>query len=152
MKLATVNPRLDFNIDNLYAKEVFPSCTTNFPTVRNMPSELANHPSYLHFNPIQQVVSDCGVEIGINSSDMALRRTIISTPCQSRTHYSSTHPISLECNKFNPLQHGMLNCRVFTMWSQLTGSLIGDATNNGGSNDRRSKVWGLSFGGFWVLF
>ncbi|KAK8568101.1 hypothetical protein V6N13_106042 [Hibiscus sabdariffa] len=43
MKLATVNPRLDFNIDNLYAKEV---------------------------------VSGCGVEMGINSSDMALRRTI----------------------------------------------------------------------------
>ncbi|KAL4304296.1 hypothetical protein GQ457_10G021380 [Hibiscus cannabinus] len=76
MKLATVNPRLDFNIDNLYAKEVFPSCTTNFPTVGNMPPELANHPPYVHFNPIQQVVSDCGVEMGINSSDMALRRTI----------------------------------------------------------------------------
>ncbi|KAL4303473.1 hypothetical protein GQ457_10G021420 [Hibiscus cannabinus] len=76
MKLATVNPRLDFNIDNLYAKEVFPSCTTNFPTVGNMPPELANHPPYVHFNPIQQVVSGCGVEMGINSSDMALRRTI----------------------------------------------------------------------------
>ncbi|KAK8694309.1 hypothetical protein V6N13_071863 [Hibiscus sabdariffa] len=62
MKLATVNPRIDFNIDNLYAKEMFPSCTTNFPTVGNMPSELENRPPYLHFNPIQQVVSGCGVE------------------------------------------------------------------------------------------
>ncbi|XP_039006831.1 transcription factor HBI1-like [Hibiscus syriacus] len=76
MKLATVNPRLDFDIDNLYAKEVFPSCTTNFPTVANMSTELANHPPYLQFNPIQQLVSGCGVEMGINSSDMALRRTI----------------------------------------------------------------------------
>ncbi|KAK8656651.1 hypothetical protein V6N13_098593 [Hibiscus sabdariffa] len=72
MKLAIVNPRLDFNIDNLYAKEVFPSCTTNFPAVGNMPSKPTNHPPYLYFNPIQQVVSGCGVEIGINSSDMTL--------------------------------------------------------------------------------
>ncbi|GMI88176.1 hypothetical protein HRI_002486900 [Hibiscus trionum] len=76
MKLATVNPRLDFDIDNLYAKEVFPSCNTNFPTVGNMAPELENHPPYLQFNPIQQVVSGGGVEMGINSSDMALRRTI----------------------------------------------------------------------------
>ncbi|KAL4333347.1 hypothetical protein GQ457_07G024970 [Hibiscus cannabinus] len=53
---------LTVNIDNLYAKEMFPSCTTNFPMVGNMPSELENHPPYLHFNPIQQAVSGCGVE------------------------------------------------------------------------------------------
>ncbi|XP_039014914.1 transcription factor HBI1-like [Hibiscus syriacus] len=76
MKLATVNTRLDFDIDNLYGKDVFPSCTSNFSTVGNMPPELANHPPYVQFNPIQQVVSGCGVEMGINSSDMALRRTI----------------------------------------------------------------------------
>ncbi|XVE93640.1 hypothetical protein REPUB_Repub01dG0211400 [Reevesia pubescens] len=76
MKLATVNPRLDFNIDNLFVKEVFPSCTSNFPTV-GMSSEMANNTAYLHFNPEQQVVSCCGVDqMGINSPDMALRRTI----------------------------------------------------------------------------
>ncbi|KAK8558542.1 hypothetical protein V6N13_098197 [Hibiscus sabdariffa] len=79
MKLATVNPSLDFNIDNLYAKEEFPSCTTNFPTV-GMAPEMTNHSPFLQFNPIQQVVSGCGVEMGMgmgmNSSDMALRRTI----------------------------------------------------------------------------
>ncbi|TYI99706.1 hypothetical protein E1A91_A13G035700v1 [Gossypium mustelinum] len=74
MKLATVNPRLDFSIDNLYAKEVFSSCTTNFPTLEMAP-EMAN-PPYLQFNPIQQVVPCCGVEMGINSPDMTLRRTI----------------------------------------------------------------------------
>ncbi|KAK8634089.1 hypothetical protein V6N13_014918 [Hibiscus sabdariffa] len=94
MKLATVN---------LYAKEVFSSCTTNFPTVGNMPPELTNLSPYLHFNPIQQVISGCGVEIGINSSNMALRR-MISIP--------------------------------------LTGSLIEAATDDGGSNDQRSEVWG----------
>ncbi|XWS62782.1 hypothetical protein CRYUN_Cryun06bG0040200 [Craigia yunnanensis] len=74
MKLAAVNPTLDFNIDNLFSKEVFPSCTTKFPTV-GMSSEMENPPS-LQFNPVQQVVSCCGVEMGINSLDMALRRTI----------------------------------------------------------------------------
>ncbi|GMI83600.1 hypothetical protein HRI_002029300 [Hibiscus trionum] len=79
MKLATVNPRLDFNIDNLYAKEkeVFPSCTTNFPMVGlGMAPEMGNQSPCLQFNPMQQVVSGCGVEMGMNSSDMALRRTI----------------------------------------------------------------------------
>ncbi|XP_022762309.1 transcription factor HBI1-like [Durio zibethinus] len=76
MKLAAVNPRLEFNIENLFAKEVFPSCTINFPAV-GMSSEMAN-PPYIHFNPVQQVVSSCGVEMGmgINSPDAALRRTI----------------------------------------------------------------------------
>ncbi|OMO74343.1 hypothetical protein CCACVL1_16835 [Corchorus capsularis] len=74
MKLAAVNPRLDFNIDNLFAKEVFPSCSTNFPTV-GMSAEMAN-PTYVQFNPVQQMGSCCGMEMGINSQDMALRRTI----------------------------------------------------------------------------
>ncbi|XP_039040819.1 transcription factor HBI1-like [Hibiscus syriacus] len=75
MKLATVNPSLDFNIENLYVKEVLPSCTTNFPPV-GMAPEMENHSPYLQFNPIQQVVSGCGMEMGTNSCDMALRRTI----------------------------------------------------------------------------
>ncbi|XP_022725333.1 transcription factor bHLH63-like isoform X7 [Durio zibethinus] len=80
MKLAAVNPKLDFNIDNLFAKQLFASCTTTFPTV-GMLSEMAN-PPYLQFNPVQQVVSCREVEMGmgmgmeINSPDMALQRTI----------------------------------------------------------------------------
>ncbi|PSS29438.1 Transcription factor bHLH63 like [Actinidia chinensis var. chinensis] len=72
MKLAAVNPTLNFNIDNLFAKEVFPACTSNFPMGAS--SEIAN-PAYLQFNPLQQVVSCSGLEIGI-SPDMAIRRTI----------------------------------------------------------------------------
>ncbi|XP_007042169.2 PREDICTED: transcription factor bHLH63 [Theobroma cacao] len=74
MKLAAVNPRLDFNVENLFAKEVFPSCTTNFPTV-GMSSEMAN-PPYLQVSPVQHVVSCCGLEMGMNTPDMAPRRTI----------------------------------------------------------------------------
>ncbi|GKV42826.1 hypothetical protein SLEP1_g50191 [Rubroshorea leprosula] len=74
MKLAAVNPRLDFNIDNLFAKEMFPACTASFPAV-GMSSEMIN-PAYLQLNPVQQAVSCCGLEMGMNPSDMGLRRAI----------------------------------------------------------------------------
>ncbi|TYH94277.1 hypothetical protein ES332_A12G030000v1 [Gossypium tomentosum] len=118
MKLAAVNPRLDFDIDNLFAKDVFPPCITNFPTV-GISSEMAN-PSYLHFNPVQQVVACSGVEMGLNSPDIALRRTIsapestildasfLDTSCFTNN--------TRQCSKFSPHQHGTLNCKTFTMW------------------------------------
>ncbi|XWS54928.1 hypothetical protein CRYUN_Cryun10bG0131300 [Craigia yunnanensis] len=110
MKLAAVNPRLDFNIDNLFGKEVFASCMTNFPTV-GMSSEMENNPSYLQFNPVQQVVSCCGLETGINSPDMALRRTIsapVSIPdasfldssCFTQIQPSATWDVELQ-NLYN---------------------------------------------------
>ncbi|WJX51439.1 hypothetical protein P8452_37638 [Trifolium repens] len=74
MKLAAVNPRLDFNIDELFAKEVF---TQNFPTI-GMPSEMTN-PAYLQFNSAQQLVSCCGGLInnmGITPPEIGLRRNI----------------------------------------------------------------------------
>ncbi|XP_043712247.1 transcription factor bHLH63-like isoform X2 [Telopea speciosissima] len=84
MKLAVVNPRLDFNMDNLFTKEVFPACTTSFPV--GMSSELAN-PGYLQFNnPVQQVVSCCGLDMAINPPEMTIRRTAsapVSTALES---------------------------------------------------------------------
>ncbi|GLT86218.1 hypothetical protein SLE2022_043720 [Rubroshorea leprosula] len=74
MKLAAVNPRLDFNIDNLFAKEMFPACAASFPAV-GMSSEMIN-PAYLQLNPVQEAVSCCGLEMGMNPSDMGLRRAI----------------------------------------------------------------------------
>ncbi|CAL5321865.1 unnamed protein product [Camellia sinensis] len=79
MQLAAVNPTLDFNIDNFVVTEVFSACTSNFPI--EVSSEIAN-PAYLQFNPLQQVVSCSGLEMGINAPDMALRRTI-SAPVSS---------------------------------------------------------------------
>ncbi|KAM2988885.1 hypothetical protein FF2_002922 [Malus domestica] len=74
MKLAAVNPRLDFNIDDLFAKEMFPTCAANFPTM-GMSSEITNS-VYLQLNPMQQLVSSSGLDMGLNSTDLALRRTI----------------------------------------------------------------------------
>ncbi|XP_062177020.1 transcription factor bHLH63-like [Alnus glutinosa] len=87
MKLAAVNPRLDFNIEDFFAKEMFPACSTGFPTI-GMSSEMTN-PAYLQFNPVQQVVACCGLDMGMNTPDMALRRTI-STPASIPETYLDT--------------------------------------------------------------
>lgn len=91
MKLATVNTKLDFDIDNLFAKEVFPACSASIPTI-GVSSEMAN-PAYLQFNP-------CSLEMGMNPIDLGLRRTIsapvsipealLDTSCFTQTQPSST--------------------------------------------------------------
>ncbi|KAK6946261.1 Myc-type, basic helix-loop-helix (bHLH) domain [Dillenia turbinata] len=73
MKLAAVNPRIDFNIDNLFAKEVFPTCTPSYTTMGISP-EMPN-PAYLQYNSVQ-VPSSRGLEMGVDPTDMGLRRTI----------------------------------------------------------------------------
>lgn len=55
---------------------MFPACASNFTTI-GLTSEMAG-PSYLQFNSLQQAVTS-GLELGVNPSDMTLRRTI-STP------------------------------------------------------------------------
>ncbi|PRQ23740.1 putative transcription factor bHLH family [Rosa chinensis] len=78
MKLAAVNPRLDFNIDDLFTKEMFPANMANFPTI-GMSSEMTSS-AYLQFNHIQQLLQCSGLENGITSPDSALLRRSISTP------------------------------------------------------------------------
>ncbi|TKY75397.1 Transcription factor bHLH63 [Spatholobus suberectus] len=87
MKLAAVNPRLDFGIDDLFDKEVFPACAANFPNI-GMPSDMSN-PAYLQFNSPQQIASYGGLA-GINPSDMGLRRTTSAPVSLPETYlYSS---------------------------------------------------------------
>ncbi|XP_028797016.1 transcription factor HBI1 isoform X1 [Neltuma alba] len=72
MKLAAVNPRIDFNVDDLFTKEVFPACaSTSFPAI-----DMTLNPAYLQFNPTQHVASCSGLDMGINPPDLGLRRTI----------------------------------------------------------------------------
>ncbi|OIV99490.1 hypothetical protein TanjilG_17300 [Lupinus angustifolius] len=77
MKLAAVNPRLDFNIDDLFAKEVFPACSSSFPNIGVQSDLTTTNPAYLHFNPAQLVSCCSGLmnNMGINLSDPGLRRT-----------------------------------------------------------------------------
>ncbi|KVH93215.1 transcription factor bHLH63-like [Cynara cardunculus var. scolymus] len=74
MKLATVNPELDFNIDNVFMKEMFQSSTSEFPALGCSP-ETANS-AYFQLSSLEQAVSCCGLDMGMNSTEMALRRSI----------------------------------------------------------------------------
>ncbi|KAI3448028.1 hypothetical protein Pfo_004693 [Paulownia fortunei] len=74
MKLAAFNPRLDFGMDNYLAKEMFPSCASSIPMM-GVSSDTVN-PDHLEFNALAQGVSSSGLEMGVNSPDITLRRTI----------------------------------------------------------------------------
>ncbi|KAI3815153.1 hypothetical protein L1987_14809 [Smallanthus sonchifolius] len=73
MKLATVNPELDFNIDNAFTREMFESSTSEFPALA---CSSTNSAYFDQLNSLDQVVSYSGLDMGINSSEMGLRRSI----------------------------------------------------------------------------
>ncbi|CAL1384946.1 unnamed protein product [Linum trigynum] len=86
MKLAAVNPGMDFNIDSTFPKEVVTDSGTNLPAVGLSSSSSDMAAAYLHLNSLQQQLLGCSsLEMGMmmNSSsaaaDLGLRRTI-STP------------------------------------------------------------------------
>ncbi|KAG8368229.1 hypothetical protein BUALT_Bualt15G0023500 [Buddleja alternifolia] len=74
MKLAAINPRLDFDMDNYLAKEIFLGCTTSGPTI-GVSSDMVN-PAQLQFNPLPQGVLCSSSEMCVNPTDATLRRTI----------------------------------------------------------------------------
>ncbi|XP_011099632.1 transcription factor BEE 2 [Sesamum indicum] len=65
MKLAAVNPRLDFSIDNIFAKEI-PAYIASLPAAQ---FEAANS-TCLQYNPMQPGPSNCGVDIAMDRSQM----------------------------------------------------------------------------------
>ncbi|RWR82407.1 transcription factor bHLH63-like protein [Cinnamomum micranthum f. kanehirae] len=73
MKLAAVNPRIDFNIDNFFLKEMLSGCNGSYSTL-GVSQELTN-PVLLQFNPMHQGVTCSGMDMAINPSDITLRRT-----------------------------------------------------------------------------
>ncbi|XP_019165359.1 PREDICTED: transcription factor bHLH63-like isoform X2 [Ipomoea nil] len=83
MKLAAVNPRLDFNIDSLFTKEMFQSSPSNFPPV-GIISDVSTPSNLL------QLVASLGLEIGISPSDMPLRTTINSPVSLPKTLLNSS--------------------------------------------------------------
>ncbi|GAB2267312.1 hypothetical protein Dimus_002297 [Dionaea muscipula] len=77
MKLATVNPRLDFNIEDLFAKEVFPAFSAaHLPTMGVSP-DLVNQSYHLQFNPVQQMGRACSSDvIRGHQTDTSLQQSI----------------------------------------------------------------------------
>ncbi|XP_051145579.1 transcription factor BEE 2-like isoform X2 [Andrographis paniculata] len=66
MKLAAITPSLDFGVENYLAKEMFPACVYNVPTIG--------------MSLLGQEASTSGPEMGVNSMDITLRRTTSSPP------------------------------------------------------------------------
>ncbi|KAK4437759.1 Transcription factor [Sesamum alatum] len=95
MKLAAINPRLDLDIDNYLAKEIFPACTSNIPTM-GASAEMVN-PSHLQFNSLGHELSGSGLEMCVSPLDITLRRTI-SAPV-------SIPDTFLESSSLNQIQH-----------------------------------------------
>ncbi|KAL8143652.1 hypothetical protein V2J09_016684 [Rumex salicifolius] len=71
MKLAAVNPRFDFNIQDLFAKE---ACSSNFPG-SEITSEMANL-AYLQINQGHQLGPLSASDLGMSEVEMGLRRSI----------------------------------------------------------------------------
>ncbi|KDO47528.1 hypothetical protein CISIN_1g022116mg [Citrus sinensis] len=125
MKLAAVNPRLDFNVDNLFAKEAFPVCPSNFPTI-GMSSEMTHPAAYLHqFNSLQQQAVSCsGLDLGIiNPSEMGLRRTISAPVSAPETFIdSSCYPHLQPSSNWDSDLQNFYNVASFPS-QQFTGTL-----------------------------
>ncbi|PIN12183.1 hypothetical protein CDL12_15205 [Handroanthus impetiginosus] len=93
MKLAAINPRLDFDDDNYLVKEDFLACTSNIPPA---PSEMVNH-THLQFNTLVQGVQGSSLNMVENPMEGMLRRTI-SAPI------SIPHTF-LDSSNLNQIQH-----------------------------------------------
>ncbi|XP_076897537.1 transcription factor bHLH63-like [Bidens hawaiensis] len=86
MKLATINPEQDFNFDNILAKEIFQSSTSDFPALGCSSANSA----YFQLNSLDQMVSYCGLDMGINSAEMAIRRSISAPLSVPETYIDSS--------------------------------------------------------------
>nr|QOJ43678.1 bHLH transcription factor [Dracaena cambodiana] len=77
MKLAAVNPRLDFNMESLFTKEMNLPCISNISMVGMSPPG-AMDPMFLQFLSQQQTVASCmsDTDMAINPAELTLRRTI----------------------------------------------------------------------------
>lgn len=89
MKLAAVNPRLDLNIDNFFAKEMMAPCGS-FPSLGGMSPDLV---PFLQFHPMQQQ-QQASLQAGVCSGfDIP---TIVSSADTTTLHRTSTGAIPAE--------------------------------------------------------
>ncbi|KAJ8764560.1 hypothetical protein K2173_006300 [Erythroxylum novogranatense] len=93
MKLAAVNPRVEFNI-NLSGKE-FPAYVASFPTP-DMPSTIENFPELLH-NSVHQAGLGSELELLPHTPELGVERTINSSTFINDLHLDSSCFNHLRC-------------------------------------------------------
>ena len=82
-----------------FNQQAFPACSINFPTI-GMSSDMTN-PAYLQFNPAQQqLVACCGLDMGIDPPDMALKRTTSAPVSIPETFLDSSCFTVMPCSPF----------------------------------------------------
>ncbi|XP_077222832.1 transcription factor bHLH49-like [Tasmannia lanceolata] len=120
MRLATVNPRLDFNIDGLLSKDILQSRAGPSSTIGFSPDMSVAHPQ-LH--PSQQGLIQPGIP-GIGNLSDALRRTINSQLSALNVYKETTPQIS---NVWNDDLHSVVQMSFGTNipfnTQELNGSL-----------------------------
>ncbi|OMO56943.1 hypothetical protein CCACVL1_26157 [Corchorus capsularis] len=104
MKLAALNPSVEFNFDNLPAKE-FPAYVANFPAAAKLPAAMANL-GCLQFNPLQKEAVSCTVDAtmhppqttneGIPSVPASIPEQAISSSCITILFLESNQAQDLE--------------------------------------------------------
>ncbi|XXG72787.1 hypothetical protein AAC387_Pa07g1803 [Persea americana] len=121
MKLATVNPQLDFNIEELLSKDIFQSHARTPSTLGFLPTIGITHPQ-LH--PFQQGLVQAGIPSIGSHSDM-LRRTI-SSPLTTMNGYKEP-PLHQTSNAWNEELHNAVQMSFVTNGpfnaQELNGSL-----------------------------
>lgn len=71
----------------LLNQQMFPACTSNFPTIGLLPEAATS--AYLQVNPLQHVAACSGLELETNAASIALKRT-------------ASAPVSIADTFFNP--------------------------------------------------
>ncbi|XVF15773.1 hypothetical protein REPUB_Repub09cG0185500 [Reevesia pubescens] len=102
MKLAALNPSVEFNVDNLPMKE-FPAYIANFPAAAKSPA-VANL-ACLQLNPLQKEAVNCMLDAamhppqtaieGIASTSISIPEQALSSSCMTQLQTWSTDPQGL---------------------------------------------------------
>ncbi|XP_073034720.1 uncharacterized protein [Primulina eburnea] len=74
MKLAVINPRMDFGVDNLLTKEMLPVLISDIHAI-SVSADMVN-PAPFQFNSLAQGVPFSRLETGVNPSDDTVERTV----------------------------------------------------------------------------
>lgn len=88
LKLATMNPRTDFNLDTFLGKEFPAYVAAGFPTAAAS-SEMANLP-FLQFQPVPQGITSCELHMPIDPPQSALQMTTSSSTSVPEMFTNST--------------------------------------------------------------
>ncbi|XP_075475247.1 uncharacterized protein LOC142505990 [Primulina tabacum] len=111
MKLAVINPKMDFGVDNLLTKEMLPVLISDIHAIAVSPDMV--NPAPFQFNSLAQGVPFSRLETGVNPSDDTVERTVNA-------------PVSLLQETHELLDSSHLNQFHYSNWdSELIHNLYG---------------------------